>query len=57
MGYPPRRVQIFYPGRKAVEWAFHPGRFRPIMKRPTDITVLAKLLTDPAIHTQAYWSD
>jgi hypothetical protein len=36
-------IVIFYPGRKTL-WAFHPGRFRAVTERPTDITVFTDIL-------------
>jgi hypothetical protein len=44
-------VRIFYPGSEAVEWAIHPGRFRPVTRRPTDITIFERLLAGHTVKT------
>jgi len=31
------------------EWAFHPRRFRPVTKRPTDITIFRKIAESAAV--------
>jgi hypothetical protein len=38
-------VRLLYPGKDTLEWALHPRRFRPVVERPTDITMLKELLT------------
>jgi hypothetical protein len=44
-------IQIFCPGTAAREWALHPRRFRPVTRRPTDITIFERLLTAPVTNS------
>jgi hypothetical protein len=45
-------LRHFYPDG-SVEWAFHPGRFRPVTERPTDIAIFKKLLAAPVTASTA----